>query len=65
DPEQFYKFSSFGAYYSKNTHLKKGLGSDPYHFTYSYTFDSDGKITSVISKYGQASDTMVYKYSCP
>ncbi len=64
DPEQFYQFSSFGAYYSKNKHLKKGLDSDPYHFTYSYTFDSDGKITSVISNYGQTSDTLVYKYSC-
>jgi hypothetical protein len=65
DPDQFQQLSYFGAYYYKNKHLKKSEDSDPYHFTYSYSFDSDGKITSVISNYGTTTDTLSFNYTCP
>lgn len=65
EPEQFHQLSYFGACYYKNKHLQKTLDSDPYHFTFSYNFDSDGKITSVISNYGATADTLSYTYTCP
>lgn len=65
DPDQFYQFSYFGAYYYKNKHLKKTLDAYPYHFTYAYSFDSDDKIVSVFSNYGATADTLNFTYTCP
>jgi hypothetical protein len=64
DPAQFEQYTSFGSYFYKDKHLLKSRDSSSSHINYTYQFDSDGKITSYISRTTSNADTVSYTYSC-
>ncbi|MEO9022741.1 MAG: hypothetical protein ABI237_05795 [Ginsengibacter sp.] len=63
--DDFYQLINNGSFYFRNKHLKKSLQSGNNKTDYSYAFDSDGKIISVISNYnfGAAPDTTNFTYT--
>ena len=62
--DDFYQLLNNGAFYFRNKHLKKSNQSGNNKTDYSYSFDSEGKITSVVSTYnfGAAPDTTNFTY---
>ena len=62
--DDFNQLISGGAFYYKNKNLKKSYHYGNMIFNYSYSFDSDGKIISVLSNYGATSDTTNFTYTC-
>ncbi len=66
DLNNFNQLYSWGAYYDKSKHLLKSEKSGNYiNNNYSYTFDTDGKITSNIIDNGSHIVTTNIKYHCP
>ncbi|HMH23847.1 MAG TPA: DUF4595 domain-containing protein [Puia sp.] len=64
DLNDFHQLYYLGAFYLKNKHLVTSSKDDPNSVTYSYTYDSDGKITSVIYVNGSITTTRTYTYTC-
>lgn len=62
--DDFSQLINYGAFYHINKHLKKTYQSGSDKVDYSYSFDSDGKITSVIANYGTDTDTFSFTYTC-
>jgi YD repeat-containing protein len=52
--DDFDQLIYYGAAYYTNKHLKQSFSSWPYHYTFTYSYDEDGKITSVVSNDGTA-----------
>ena len=49
--DDFYQLLTYGAFYYRNKHLKKSYESGSNRTDYSYSFDSEGKIISVVTSY--------------
>jgi YD repeat-containing protein len=62
--DDFDQLIYYGASYYTNRHLKQSFSSWPYRFTYAYTFDMNGKITSVIANDGTALESFSFNYEC-
>jgi YD repeat-containing protein len=62
--DDFDQLIYYGASYYTNKHLKQSFSSWPYHYTFTYTYDEDGKITSVVSNDGTAIETFNFNYTC-
>ena len=62
--DDFDQLIYYGASYYTNKHLKQSFSSWPYHYTFTYTYDEDGKITSVASNDGTAIETFNFTYEC-
>lgn len=63
--DDIYQLLDFGAFYYRNKHLKKSNQSGNNKTDYSYSFDSEGKIISVITSYnfGAAPETTNFTYT--
>jgi hypothetical protein len=55
---------TYGAVYIRNAHLIKSIQQGANRTDYTYSFDSDGKITSVVQNYNNRIDTTYYSYTC-
>jgi YD repeat-containing protein len=62
--DDFDQLIYYGASYYTNKHLKQSFSSWPYHYTFSYSYDQDGKITSVVSNDGTAIEAFTFNYEC-
>ena len=62
--DDFNQLIYYGSFYYKNKHLKDSFSSWPYHYNFTYTYDEDGKITSVVSNNGTISESFSFTYEC-
>ena len=62
--DDFDQLIYYGASYYSNKHLKQSFSSWPYYYTFTYTYDQDGKITSVVSNDGTALESFNFNYAC-
>jgi len=62
--DDFNQLIYFGSHYFTNKHLKTGYSGTPFYYTYSYTFDAEGKITNINSSDGHSTETYAFTYLC-
>jgi hypothetical protein len=62
--DDFNQLIYYGSSYYTNAHLKKSYSSWPFHYDYTYTYDDEGKITSVVSNDGTVSESFTFTYEC-
>jgi len=62
--DDFDQLIYYGASYYTNKHLKQSFSSWPCHYMFTYTYDDDGKITSVVANDGTALETFNFTYEC-
>jgi hypothetical protein len=62
--DDFNQLIYYGSFYFTNKHLKQSFSSWPYHYNFTYTYDDEGKITSVASNDGTITETFEFIYDC-
>lgn len=62
--DDFGQLINYGAFYNRNKHLMKSYQNGTNRIDYSYTFDSKGNISSVISNYNGTNYTTMFTYTC-
>ena len=62
--DDFNQLIYYGSSYYSNKHLKQSFFSWPYHYQFTYTYDDDGKITSVVAVNGTVPETFEFTYDC-
>ncbi len=62
--DDFNQLIYYGSSYFTNAHLKKSYSYWPFHYDYTYTYDEEGKITSVTSNDGTVSESFSFTYDC-
>lgn len=61
---QISQMLNYGAYFIKNAHLLKSVQSGTTVANFTYTFDANGKITSLISISTAIAQLITYSYNC-
>jgi hypothetical protein len=62
--DDFNQLIYYGSSYYTNKHLKESFSSWPNHYNFTYAYDQDGKITSVVSNDGTVSESFNFTYEC-
>jgi YD repeat-containing protein len=62
--DDFDQLIYYGSSYYTNRHLKQSFSSWPYHYTFAYTYDDEGKILSVVANDGTANESFMFTYDC-
>jgi hypothetical protein len=62
--DDFDQLIYYGSSYYTNKHLKQSFSSWPYHYTFTYTYDDEGKIMSVVANDGTANESFIFTYEC-
>lgn len=62
--DDFDQLIYYGSSYYTNKHLKQSFFSWPYHYTFNYTYDVEGKIISIVANDGTANESFSFTYEC-
>jgi YD repeat-containing protein len=62
--DDFDQLIYYGASYYTNKHLKQSFSAWPLHDTFTYNYDTDGKITSVVANDGTGLESFNFNYDC-